>query len=184
MCLLSLLSSPYHNQSLLGIDSEFNLLKVNLPSCLSLFFASPFSLPVPVLIVPPFFSVCLTFSFLSLLSTATSAALCLSQWVSYTPPGGPGGGNTELNLFHFTPAGWFLWNFINDKNTEWTPNNTLHIKTFPRCWTSSFSDSIGSGRSCDMIITSITATKWVWRQGYFVSCCFQCWEKKSLKLNF
>lgn len=39
MCLLSLslLSSAYHNQSLLGIYSKFNLLKGNLPSSLSSF---------------------------------------------------------------------------------------------------------------------------------------------------
>ena len=78
MCLLSLLSPPYHNQSHLGIDSEFNLLKVNLPSYFSslhsspLFSVSVFSLSLslslslflslPVLSLPPFFSVSLLLS--------------------------------------------------------------------------------------------------------------------------
>ena len=91
MCLISLLSSPYHNQSLLGIVSEFNLLKVNLPSHPSLVSASLFSPCSPY--QSPIF-LCLTF--LPLVSLLTPPALSLTQGVSFSLPR-VCGGDTMLN---------------------------------------------------------------------------------------
>lgn len=84
-------SSPSHNQSVLGFDSEFNLLKVNLPSYLSLL------LSCLVLSHPGF----------SLSHFPVSRPLCYSLG-----PPSHSVGDKMLNLF--TPLVLLLWNSIND----------------------------------------------------------------------
>lgn len=75
---LSLLSSAYHNQCLLGMDSKFNLLKGNLPSPLSSFPLFSLSSFFPQL--PLFFSATLFFFFLA---TAAASMAVLSQSVGF-----------------------------------------------------------------------------------------------------
>ena len=111
MCLLSLLSPPYHNQSHLGIDSEFNLLKVNLPSYFPLSTPLLSSLSVVSLSLSPLSSAYPRFSLsrfcfpVFFVSIATSTALCLTRRGSCSPPGGSSGGDTMLNLHRLPPCG-------------------------------------------------------------------------------
>lgn len=114
MCLLSLLSPPYHNQSHLGIDSEFNLLKVNLPSYFSSLHSSllclrsrslSLSLFLPLSSAYPHFSLSRFCFPVFFVSTAACTALCLTRRGSCSPPGGSSGGDTMLNLHRLPPCG-------------------------------------------------------------------------------